>query len=383
MRPNVPQTQFTSLFEGFAARMDSLNLAREEVYKLSRDITAASKRVISLLQRMRLNADSDSFLETARSELKQVHGMLRTLTKHLASSAGAAAADTSESFAALTVAPAATVPLPLYWQFYPRFSFGLQEYVEAYTFYHYLRFTTICTEADIAAAIAEDFAAFDTEETEEAAAAAEAAAAEAAAEAEVAASAAKLQATALDGSADAPAAVADAGDTADAAAAPAAAMSDEAAPAASARAAPMPVRTPVLPIPPSDYLLGLFDLTGELMRFGVLSAPTAPGFAAGIAAFISALSAHIVATTGLYGSALRLRRKDLDGKLGAMRASLQKVEEMCYKWQTRMAEFPPEVAQEVLQRLIRAADSAAAGNDEWSGGGGVGTGAQDGGGDDF
>lgn len=379
--PALPRTQFTATFEAFALEFDAVNATREEVYKLSRDITAASKRVISLLQRMSLTTDDATFLTGARSEIRNVHAQMRDLTKLLARTySDLAPASTTATIAARAAAAEDKPLLPLYWEFYKRFNFCLQEYVEAFTFYHFLKHHALCEQEHIAAAIAEDFAALDEEETaanQQAAAAeaeAEAAAAKAEAEAEAAAEAKAAAATSSSGVA---------GETEDGTMAAAGTAenlaqlmldgpvpsaifpsnsnrnsnsndSNKTAIATTAAFAMPAVVTPVLPIPPADYLLGLFDLTGELMRFGLTVAPRSPAFAAQIATFIAALSLHLGGAVALHSDALQLRRKDTEGKTQTLKDSLSKLEEVCYSWKKQTAEFSPEVVREALERMVQA-----------------------------
>ncbi|KAI8378434.1 Translin [Blakeslea trispora] len=92
-----------------------------------------------------------------------------------------------------------------------------------------------------------------------------------------------------------------------------------------------------------DYILGLADFTGELMRHAI----------------------HVV-STGKYEQALNicrlLRKMDLDfeivstlympqlnKKIGALKSSIKKVEQACYTFQIRGSEYPKEMYLSIIK----------------------------------
>ncbi|KAF1804210.1 Translin [Mucor lusitanicus] len=98
-----------------------------------------------------------------------------------------------------------------------------------------------------------------------------------------------------------------------------------------------------VPVKTEDYILGLADFTGELMRYAI----------------------HVV-STGKYDQAMvickLLRKIDLDfdiiatsympqlsKKLGALKGSIKKVEQACYTFQIRGSEYPKEMYLTIIK----------------------------------
>lgn len=107
--------------------------------------------------------------------------------------------------------------------------------------------------------------------------------------------------------------------------------------------------TPLL-FPVGDYLLGIADLTGELMRLatyqlnqGDIDSPVT------ICKFVSDLH------TGfnlLENCMYALRLRDLPQKLRVMRQSLQKIEKTCYTIQLRSTEVPREMLGPAIAKAM-------------------------------
>ncbi|KAF2453859.1 Translin [Lineolata rhizophorae] len=116
----APTSPYTTMFEGFRAELDEHYDRRERVIKASRDLTSASKRLIFALQRTRSLARP---LPSSVTKAAEPH--------HGATGAAhdALALELSNSLRAHRYA----------WQVSP----GLQEFVEAATFGHYLRHQTL------------------------------------------------------------------------------------------------------------------------------------------------------------------------------------------------------------------------------------------------
>lgn len=104
-----------------------------------------------------------------------------------------------------------------------------------------------------------------------------------------------------------------------------------------------PVAPPLrVPVSVQDFLLGLADLTGELMRLsmncvaaGDLATPRQ------VHKFLQSVHAHFEAVS------LRVGRDSMR-KLEVMRASLVKVERACYTMRVRGAEFPEHVLAKMM-----------------------------------
>jgi len=226
---------------------------REAVYKLARDVTMSSKTIISLLQRSagtrNTASASDSKLQRfeeilvqARSEFKKVHNALESID-------------------------ASFVQRSDYWRFLSSWGFGVQEYVEAISFYHYLVEGALISKEQIEQLIQSDHSSNKRIE-----------------------------------------------------------------------------------IPLDDYLLGLGDIAGELMRYATNSACLGdPTVATDVAQFLNDLYLN-------YG-ALRVHHREWDKKVSVMLESLVKVETVCYKLQIRGSEYPKELLGEMLESAIAEFDS--------------------------
>jgi len=237
-----PPHQFKTFSTFYDARKD----LRETVYKSSRDVTMGSKGIISLLQRSagvsKDNKNSEDgkdspyaiILREARSELRKVHRAIESIFSVLSDPAD-------------------------YWRMLPSWGFGIQEYVEACGFYHYLSQGKLISKRGVEELIQSDH------------------------------SSKKL-----------------------------------------------------IEIPVEDYLMGIGDIAGELMRYATNSACLgnyeSPST---IASFLQELY--------LQYSSIQVPRKDWDKKVSVMLESLMKVETVCYKLQIRGKEFPKEILSAMLE----------------------------------
>lgn len=106
-------------------------------------------------------------------------------------------------------------------------------------------------------------------------------------------------------------------------------------------------------VPVTEYLLGIADTTGELMRLCINSATKAISKESRakvfrLCSFVRTLYGMFVSFSSL--TADRSGKKNaLENKLSVMRSSLQKVEDTCYALEIRAQEFPEHVLRELLE----------------------------------
>ncbi|KAI8995376.1 Translin family-domain-containing protein [Trametes punicea] len=117
---------------------------------------------------------------------------------------------------------------------------------------------------------------------------------------------------------------------------------------------------PLFPLPLEDYLLGLADLTGELMRFAIAAIPRRGGRqkASDICGFVRACKADFEGLTPYF--------KELRKKQSVTSQSLEKIEDATYAVVVRTSEYdmPPEWLDDlVAQTLSRAADQSSYGEE--------------------
>lgn len=128
-----------------------------------------------------------------------------------------------------------------------------------------------------------------------------------------------------------------------------------------------------LEVTDEDYLLGIADLTGELMRLAIntLGQSLMPTLQDEDASILSPEQRvqHILQflrdiKSGFDGLSLT-KMSPISKKMGVLRQSLQKIELACYNVKVRGAEYPPEVLRQMLM----------SGQDLGGGGGGGDSGA--------
>ncbi|KAL4882414.1 Translin family-domain-containing protein [Aspergillus karnatakaensis] len=125
MSESTPQPNVQSMFEHFRDELDKHHDRRERLIKISRDITALSKKIIFSLQRVR----------TANAPIPP------SILK-----------DTSSRFAQINDLFLAAVPemTALNTHRYRQLSGGIQEFIEALSFKHYLETQTLITLPEVA-----------------------------------------------------------------------------------------------------------------------------------------------------------------------------------------------------------------------------------------
>ncbi|CZS97767.1 related to translin-associated protein X [Rhynchosporium agropyri] len=118
---DVKTAPFMPMFENFRDELDEHHDRREHIIKASRDITAASKKIIFALQRVR--------------------SLRSTIPPKIASEVQAKASAMQEQF--LSIVPDLTGINA--WRYQRQISGGIQEYMEAISFQHYLINQTLIT----------------------------------------------------------------------------------------------------------------------------------------------------------------------------------------------------------------------------------------------
>ncbi|KAG6897917.1 hypothetical protein C0992_009069 [Termitomyces sp. T32_za158] len=234
-----------SSFAHFRADLDESNDRRERLIKpprprsplqASRDVTNLAKRTIFLLHRLVIESDSHSAAARGREELRSVQTLYANLKHELEGDR--------------------------FWRYHRQVSPGLQEYIEALSFAHYLEHRSLIS--------------FD-----------------------------QVQQTLSD--------------------------SDG-----------------YFPLTVSDYLLGLSDLTGELMRFAISSIPRRGGRAKAVevCAFVRACKADFECLVPYV--------RDLSKKQAVTAQSLEKIEDAAYAIVVRDSEYalPQEMLDDIVAQSV-------------------------------
>lgn len=309
--PTAPLTPVQQLFTTFGQHMDKRSEVRESIYKITRDVTKASKKIIGSLQRCSQKGLRESILQQAKLQFYDIHvllnetHMLLTSTEFFSASQGGSKDDAESG----------------YWRYLRSFSFGLQEYIEAVSFYWYLARGELISLDEL-----EEFVritsvypeVFDT--------------------------------------------VKDKGD----------ANTTNTAEVASQAVAETATNTPTKPtattqttkpaylrIRVEDYILGLCDLTGELMRFATHAGTSGDTqTCTEVCAFIRQIY--------LECQKLQIRDKDWAKKLSVMEECLCKVETVCYKLNIRLSEYPASMLEALLMGGVEDDHAAGGGDNDFS-----------------
>ncbi|XP_076097748.1 translin-associated protein X-like isoform X2 [Mytilus galloprovincialis] len=263
------------MFRQYQLELDTKHDKHERLVKLSRDVTIESKRTIFLLQRLIGSSPDIKILEEALEKLKAIENTkLLSIAKEL---------DQEDPY-----------------KFLRAYSPGLQEYIEAVSFYHYLKnkklvtleevqkdltFKSTCSSVDN---IDNGLSQLTTQKNE-------------------------------DGNSEGTK-IPDICNECE--------MDKE-------------LREVQVHVPPTEYFLGLADLTGELMRLAVgsvgkgdLDTPFQ------VRDFLQLMQSGFVS----FGNCGR----EIGRKLSTLRQSLQKVETACYTLQVRGSEIPKHMLVDVL-----------------------------------
>eukprot|EP01097_Dermamoeba_algensis_P002310 TRINITY_DN1922_c0_g1_i2.p1 TRINITY_DN1922_c0_g1~~TRINITY_DN1922_c0_g1_i2.p1 ORF type:complete len:212 (+),score=38.57 TRINITY_DN1922_c0_g1_i2:39-674(+) len=106
------KSEIVALYSEYAKELDEINDRYERIIKCSRDTTINSKRLISLLQRL-TDDTKDELLKKAEADLKRIHEHICKI--------------------------ASEVHQQDYYRYTRAFTFGIQEYVEAVSFYYFIK----------------------------------------------------------------------------------------------------------------------------------------------------------------------------------------------------------------------------------------------------
>ncbi|PYH91225.1 Translin [Aspergillus ellipticus CBS 707.79] len=123
-----PANPIMSMFETFRDELDEHHDRRERLIKASRDITALSKKIIFSLQRIRnLPAPLPANIsKETTTRFTQIHTLFQSTIPELLNP-------------------------PNVWRYQRQLSPGIQEFIEALSFHHYLTTQTLITKAEVAA----------------------------------------------------------------------------------------------------------------------------------------------------------------------------------------------------------------------------------------
>ncbi|XP_068424259.1 translin-associated protein X isoform X3 [Clinocottus analis] len=236
-------------FKVFQQELDTKHDKHERLVKISRDVTIESKRTIFLLHRVTSVPNADNILKEAEVKLDAVRQKIGQIAEELRG---------EDIF-----------------QFHRAFTAGIQEYVEAVSFLHYIRDRSLISLEEINASL-------------------------------VFMRAEKVEPTGL------------------------------------AEAPQTGGQVLTFQVTPSDYLLGIADLTGELMRMCISSVGNGDiDTPFQLSQFLRQIhdGFSFIGNTGPY---------EVSKKLHTLRQSLGKVEDACYALRVRGSEIPKHMLADVF-----------------------------------
>ncbi|RUS89673.1 hypothetical protein EGW08_002594 [Elysia chlorotica] len=254
-------------FRVFQNELDNRNDRNERIVKLSRDITIESKRIIFTLQRCVGSENKEDVLNEAKVKFKELH---------------------ESKFFPLALELEGQDP----YQYLKAFSPGLQEYVEAITFFHYVSGGNLVDIERVQSDLTFPLKTLQSSEVKT-----------------------PTQSTVIDKEHDASHPI-----------------NDESSQTKS---------QVIIPIPPSEYMLGVADFTGELMRMA-----------------INCVGARDLETPSVVLDLMRVINsaftnfgnipRELRQKTRVLTQSLQKVERACYTLRVRGSEIPTHMLADVF-----------------------------------
>ncbi|XP_063347642.1 translin-associated protein X isoform X2 [Pelmatolapia mariae] len=244
-----PSSSVMAAFKVFQQELDTKHDKYERLVKISRDVTIESKRTIFLLHRVTTVPDAEDVLNEADIKLDGVRQKIGQIAEELK----------GEDI----------------YQFHRAFTPGIQEYVEAVSFLHYIRHRCLISLEEINARLVF----MNTEKAD---------------------------------------------------------------PKGSAEAMPVNAQVLTFQVTPSDYLLGVADLTGELMRMCISSVGNGDiDTPFQLSQFLRQIhdGFSYIGNTGPY---------EVSKKLHTLRQSLGKVEDACYTLRVRGSEIPKHMLADVF-----------------------------------
>ncbi|KAJ5951621.1 Translin C-terminal [Penicillium vulpinum] len=124
-----PAPSILSIFENFRDELDEHHDRRERIIKKSRDITALSKKIIFALQRVRATNQPlpPKIAQENQTRFDQIHALFEAVVPEQLGING--------------------------WRYQRQISGGIQEFIEAVSFDHYLRTQTLITHAECSARV--------------------------------------------------------------------------------------------------------------------------------------------------------------------------------------------------------------------------------------
>lgn len=279
-------------FYGFQGELDARHDKYERIVKISRDITIESKRAIFLLQRCAGNPDQDEVLAQALTKIKEIRQ-----TKFFPLAEELVGED--------------------HYQFIRAYSPGLQEYIEAVSFHHYLQKGQLVSLSTVLQDLKFSRQALSAQASSTKASSANLSDSEKTANGNAAPSSASSSVKGDDESEEECAAKrrrAETGSGADCL---------------------------VVTVPPMEFMLGIADLTGELMRAAIMSVSAGNlDFPIRACEFMRIIHDAFMS----YGNTAR----ELSKKMWTLQQSLQKVENACYTLRVRGSEIPKHMLADVF-----------------------------------
>ncbi|KAJ1603615.1 hypothetical protein NDA14_003012 [Ustilago hordei] len=285
-------SEITEAFSSFRDEIDDHNDRRERLIKVSRDVTSLSKKVIFLLHRFDIkhfaseepSNKTRKLFSDAEEKLEEIIAILRK----------AAVAEALGSTNTAEQRESTSTPTLRAQRYEQNIGGGLEEFIEAISFYHYLRTTELITLQQIQ----DRFRALPVSESQ-------------------------FYPQPTQSSQDVPQPIADS-------------------------------QSIALHVPIHRYLLGLSDLTGELMRFATNA--VGQGDTGAVVKQVLSLTRQLRDALDPFIPLVR----DLKKKQIVTNQSLRKIEDILYAITVRSAEYgsDPTALQEMVRRTLASASSA-------------------------
>ena len=263
-KPHKDASPVLQLFQGFQTELDCRHDKYERIVKCSRDITVQSKRVIFLLHRGLDEKSRAKILDEATGKFAAIKELFKKMATELL----------NEDC----------------YQFIKAYSPGLQEFIEAYSFWYFLKHGSIVSFEQICKELVFENVAQETNSQQQ-----------------------------LHNPPD--------------------------------ENIPNPLTEIQVPIPPAEYILGVSDLTGELMRLAINSVGqgnlTTP---LEVCQILRKIHDEFV----VFGN----RQRGLPKKLEVLKNSLKKVENTCYTIHIRGSEVPENMLATLIASHTESAVAA-------------------------